>query len=75
MVGVPVGGDDPRQTGVSDDRKQGGWLVGGVDQRLLAGDRAAQEVGVVRHRADRDLGDDEVAGLAGVGRSADLDLS
>ena len=50
-------------------------LVGGVDQRLLAGERAAQEVGVVRHRADRDLGDDEVAGLARVGRAADLDLS
>jgi hypothetical protein len=70
-----VGGDDPGQTGVTDQRQQGVRLVGSVDERLLAGERAAQEVRVVGHRADRDLGDDEIARFARVGRPADLDLA
>ena len=49
--------------------------AGRVDQRLLAGDRAPEKIGVVGHLADGDLRDDEVAGFTGVGRSTDLDLS
>ncbi len=47
-------GGEPRRT---DEAQQRLGLVRGVDQKLLAGGGAPQQVGVVVHRTDRDLDD------------------
>ncbi|CAM5692850.1 hypothetical protein SALBM311S_11119 [Streptomyces alboniger] len=75
VVAVPVRGDDGRDAVVTDRAEQGVRVVGGVDQQLLVGGPAAQQIGVVVHRADRDLGDHQVLELVHVGGSADRHLS
>ena len=58
VVPVPVRGDDGGETPVADQLEQTGRVVGGVDQDLVAGVGAAQQVAVVGHRrVDGDLGD------------------
>src|SRR5690606_7312679 len=63
VVPVPVGGHDGRDAVRADQLQQRLRLRGGVDQELLAGLAAAQQVGVVVHGADRDLGDHQVGQL------------
>gem|GEM_PF-4978471 len=84
MIVVTVGGDHSGQVPVpgstvasgngGDQLQQSGGIVGGIDEGLLAGGSAAQQVGIVRHRADGDLRDDQAARIAGVGGSAHPDL-
>ncbi len=56
-------------------REQGVRFVGGVDQRLLAGEVALEQIGVVGHPADGDLGDLQVTRLLDICWTADLDLT
>ena len=67
VVPVLVGGDDGGQPGVADERQQRvGRRVGRVDQHLVAGVVAPQQVAVVGHlRVDRDLGDGQVGRARG----------
>ena len=68
VVPVLVGGDHGGQPGVADEGEQGLRLVGRVDEDLLAGAPAAQQVGVVGHLlVDRDLGDRQVRRAPRVG--------
>ena len=75
VVPVPVRGDDGAQVGVADQLAQRLGLGGGVDQQRLAGRGVAQQVGVVGHVADRELGDREPGQLADVGRPAHRDVA
>jgi hypothetical protein len=64
VVGVLVGGDDGAQggavVGVADEVGEAFGVGGGVDQQCLVGGAAHQQVGVVVHGADRDLGDGQL---------------
>ena len=76
VVPVLVRGDHRRDAGLADERQDRLGLGGRVDEHLLAGLLAAQEVGVVRHLlVHGDLGDRQVLELADVGRAADLHLA
>lgn len=68
VVAVPVGGDDGRDAVVTDHAQQRPGVVRRVDQQLLVGGPAAQQVRVVLHGADRDLGDHQVLEFVHVGR-------
>ncbi len=59
MIPVLVGGDDRGQRPAADQGEQRVGLVSRIDQRQLARLGAAQQVGIVVHRADCDLGDGE----------------
>ena len=63
VVAVPVRGDDRGQRSVADQAKERLRLVRGVDQQQLAGVRAAEQVGIVVHGADGDLGDGQAGKL------------
>jgi DNA-binding transcriptional ArsR family regulator len=75
VIGVPVRGHDGADRGIADHLHQPVRLVGRVDQQPLARADAAQQVGVVVHRAHRYLGHGQAAELTGVGRAADMNLS
>ena len=75
VVAVLVRGDDGRDAVVTDQPSRVARVVGRVDQELLVGGPAAQQIGVVVHRADRDLGDHQVRELVHIRRSADLHRS
>src|SRR5690606_24400471 len=71
VVPVPVGGDDGGDAVVADRAEQRAGVVGRVDQQLLVGGPATQQIGVVVHGADRDLGDHQVLEFVHVGWAAD----
>jgi hypothetical protein len=76
VVTVPVRGDDPDQRQVvADQLEQPPRLVGRVDEQALAGAVAAQEVGVVVHRAHSDLAHAQLRQLPLLRRAADLHVS
>ncbi len=75
VVAVLMRGDDGRDAVVTDHAQQRVRVVRGVDQQLLVRGPAAQQIGVVVHRADRDLGDHQVLELVHVGGAADRHLS
>jgi hypothetical protein len=75
VVLVPVGGDDPLEPAVTDQPQQRGRVVRRVDQHLLVGLAAAEQVGVVVHRPDGDLRDHQLGQLVGLHGTADLDVS
>jgi hypothetical protein len=79
VVGVLVRGDDGAQRGPvgagADQVGQAFRVVGGVDQQRFVAGAAHQQVGVVVHRADRDLGDGQPVQRAPGGRAARLDVT
>ena len=75
MVAVPVGRDHLLQAAVAEQPEQRGRVVGGVDQRALAGLAALQQVGVVVHRPDRHLGDPQAGQLTDVRSPAPGDVA
>jgi hypothetical protein len=70
VIPVPMRGDDDPERHVTDEAQQRAGLVGRVNESELTGFCAAQHVGVVVHRADRDLGDGQARQFPGVGRAA-----
>ncbi len=70
MVTVTVARDHGREPSLADETQQRPGLVRGVDQELLAGCGASQQVGVVVHRAYRDLGNGQSGQLPDVRRPA-----
>lgn len=72
VIAVAVGGDDGRDGVVADQPQQRLGLIGRVDQQLLVGGPTAQQIGVVVHRADRDLGDHQVWEFVHIRSAADL---
>ncbi len=74
VVPVLVGGDHPAQAVVADHRRMCGGVVGGVDEHLLVGGAAAQQVDVVVHLADRELRDGQRRELPDVRGTAGLTL-
>jgi hypothetical protein len=75
VVPVPVRGDDGAHPALADQVQQVLGLVGGVDQQLLPGGRAAEQVGVVGHLADGQLRDRQAGQLPHVGGAAHLDVA
>ena len=75
VVPVPVRGDDGAQVGVPDQGPQLVGFRGRVDQQRLPGGGAPQQVGVVRHLADGELGDGQAGQLADGGRTTHLDVA
>jgi hypothetical protein len=70
VVVVLVRGDHCGDSGVTDEVEQPVGLVGRVDEELLTGCAAAQQIGVVVHRANGKLSDAQVRQLSHVRRSA-----
>ena len=68
VILVAVGSDHSGQPSRPDELKQSVRLVRRVDEELLSGRLAPQQVCVVVHRSDRNLGDHEVGQLPYVGR-------
>ncbi len=79
VVGVLVGGDDGAQgraRGVGADQVGDALgVVGGVDEQRIVGRGAHQQVGVVVHRADGQLGDAQTGQRAPGGGSAGFDVA
>jgi hypothetical protein len=73
VIPVAVGGDDRSQIGavrpVAQQVHQPLRVVGRVDQQCLAGAPADEQVGVVVHRPDGDLGDGQRAQCPSLRRS------
>src|SRR5439155_54263 len=70
VVPVAVRGDDCAHVRVADQRAQRLRFGGRVDEQGLPAGGVAEQVGVVRHLADRHLADDQAGQLADVGRLA-----
>jgi hypothetical protein len=81
VVPVPVRGDDARQAtpavrlALGDERQQPRGVVRGVDQELLAGGAAGDQIAVVVHLRDADLADHRVGQLPHVRGAADQHLT
>ena len=75
VIPVPVAGHDGRQAFRPDQLEQPVGLVGRVDQQLVAGDEAAQQVDVVVEVADGHLGHPKSRHFAMSGRSAAGDVA
>jgi DNA-binding transcriptional ArsR family regulator/uncharacterized protein YndB with AHSA1/START domain len=75
VIGVPVRGDDRLDRRVPDHLDQPARFVGRVDEQALTRAGAAQQVGVVVHRAHGYLGHGQAVDLTSVRRAADMNLS
>ena len=77
VIGMAMGSQDGRDRRSLEGHQlpKPGRLVGGVDEQAFAGRGAPQQVGVVRHRPDGELGDGQCRQPSDVHGAADRDLA